>query len=263
MNNFTSMHHQDELLFLPNAWDTLSAIVLEQAGFKAIGTTSWGIANAMGYNDGEKIEFSLFLNHVANIIANVTMPVTVDVESGYSTNKEVVAENVLKIANLGAVGINIEDSLKSTSGLVDIQSQCDLLSTIRHKLDSNGYQDFFINARTDTYLQLNQPLNETLSRAMDYIAHGANGIFVPGLQKEDEIITLVSAIPAPLNVMSLPNLTDISYVNSLGVKRFSLGNSLSDSVTGFIEQKAQELLSEYNSERLYQGSPLNTQFKSA
>lgn len=111
------MHKQKELLFLPNAWDVVSALILEHAGFKAIGTTSWGIANSMGYKDGERIDFNELLMLVRKIISMVEIPVTVDIESGYSEHIDSAVENVLKVADLGAVGINIEDSLKSKIGL--------------------------------------------------------------------------------------------------------------------------------------------------
>ena len=111
LSNFKIMHEQEELLFLPNAWDALSAIILEQAGFKAIGTTSWGVANALGYKDGERIQFDELLG-LPKIIS-VDVPVTADVEAGYSGHPDVVADNVLKIADVGAAGINIEDLSKT------------------------------------------------------------------------------------------------------------------------------------------------------
>ncbi len=111
------MHDQSELLFLPNAWDVLSAIILEQAGFKAIGTTSWGVANAMGYKDGEKIQFDDLFTLVKKMVSVIEIPITVDIEAGYSENITVVTDNVLKIADLGVSGINIEDSLKNKFAL--------------------------------------------------------------------------------------------------------------------------------------------------
>lgn len=261
LSDFKKMHKQKEFLFLPNAWDLLSALVLEQTGFKAIGTTSWGIANFMGYKDGEKIKFDNLLALVKKMVSAINIPITVDMESGYSDDTTVVADNVLKIADLGIAGINIEDSLKYGSNLRDKKTQCTLIMKVRNKLNENGYQEFFINARTDTYLQKKTPLNETIERSIDYINSGADGIFVPGLSKKNEIKKLVESIDAPLNIMSLPNLTDTSNLNELGVKRFSIGGSFSDTTISFIEENAQRLFTKQNTEKLYTGYDIKTSFK--
>lgn len=255
------MHLQESILFLPNAWDVISAMVLEQSGFKAIGTTSWGISNALGYQDGENIAFSELLDSVSKMVAAVDIPVSVDVEAGYSINTEEVANNVLKIAELGAVGINIEDSLKNEPGLQEYDKQCGLIEEIRNKLDQHGHQEFFINARVDTYFQRQNPLSETISRSIGYINSGADGVFVPGLKNSDEIKQLVDVIDAPLNILSLPGLTDATSLNQLGVKRFSLGNALSDATTAFIEQKAEQLFSKLNTSSLYQDNAVKTSFR--
>jgi len=258
---FKAMHQEPELLFLPNAWDVISAMILEQSGFKAIGTTSWGIANALGYTDGEKIEFSELLSLVAKIVSAVNIPVTVDIESGYGLNNQSIAQNVLQLAKLGVAGINIEDSFKNAPGLVDTQHQCDVLTAIRQALDLEGYNDFFINARIDTYFQLSDPLNETISRAAAYVNSGADGIFVPGLSQSDEIKQLVNTIDAPINLLSLPDLADSNKLNELGVKRFSIGNGLSDAVTAFIEAQSHHMLTHKTTENLYTKDPIRTIFR--
>lgn len=257
---FRAMHQQDELLFLPNAWDVLSALVLEQCGFKAVGTTSWGVANAMGCKDGQNIQFSELLALLNKMVSSVSIPVTVDIESGYSDDINTVADNVLKIAELGGAGINIEDSLKNSKGLVEVPTQTKCIEKIRAKLDNNGYADFFINARLDTYFLLDKPLQGTKSRAKHYCESGANGIFVPGLSQADEIKQVVASIDAPLNVMSLPNLTDVGVLNRLGVKRFSIGNALSDATTAFIEQQASQLMANQDTSHLYDRKKTTTRF---
>jgi len=250
--DFKAMHEEEKLLFLPNAWDILSALVLEQAGFKAIGT---------GYKDGEKVQFDDLLALVKKMVSVVEIPVTVDIESGYSDSTTGVVENVLKIADLGVSGINIEDSLKNSSALNDKNRQSDLIAKIRDKLDGSGYAEFFINARIDTYLQKENPLNETIERATDYVSSGANGIFVPGLCANDEIERLVTSIDAPLNLMSLPNLTDINSLNELGVKRFSIGPVFSNAVISFIEESTRILFTEQNTKKLHANCNVTTSFK--
>ncbi len=259
--DFKKMHEQEKLLFLPNAWDVISALVLEQAGFKAIGTTSKGVANAMGYKDGERLPFDDLLALVKKMVSVVEIPITVDIESGYADSATDVVDNILKIADLGVSGINIEDSLKNNTALNDKERQCELIAKIRDKLDGRGYPEFFINARIDTYLQKKDPLNDTIERAVDYVSSGANGIFVPGLCQSDEIEKVVTSIDAPLNLMSLPSLTDIERLNEIGVKRFSLGPAFSNATISFIEENARILFKEQDIKKLYANSDMITLFK--
>jgi len=261
LKHFKKMHESDKLLFLPNAWDVLSALILEQSGFKAIGTTSWGVANAMGYADGEKIEFEQLLTLATQLISTVNIPVTVDIESGYSDNINIIADNVLKIADIGAVGINIEDSSKNNTSLINTTKQCQILEKIRNVLDNNGYSDVFINARIDTYFQLDEPLIETKNRSKAYVESGANGIFVPGVFFNEDIKIIVDSIDAPLNVMSLPNLTDVALMEKLGVKRFSTGPAFSNTVINFIERTSKSLLAQQSTASLYKNIDIQTVFK--
>jgi 2-methylisocitrate lyase-like PEP mutase family enzyme len=245
IQKFNELHSSKEVLFLGNAWDILSALTLEKVGFKAIGTTSRGIANSLGYADGELIDFEKHLGIIKTITENVKIPVTADIEAGYGDGKEQIVNNVLKTADVGVAGINIEDSLKKQKGLRAILEHCNLLSKIRSALDKNGYKNFYINARTDTYLQSNKPLLETIDRANSYVESGASGIFVPGLIDHDEIGKITMNVNAPLNVLSLPGLTNCNKLRELGVKRFSFGNALSDHYIAFLEKNAERLV-EYN-----------------
>jgi len=250
LQNFKKMHDSDDLLLLPNAWDLLSALVLAQSGFKAIATSSWGVANALGYSDGEKIEFKQLFTLINKMTSLIDIPVSVDIESGYSDDIKVIADNVLKLADIGAVGINIEDSSKDNTTLISTTKHCQILERIRSELDNNGYSDFFINARTDTYFLLDNPLSETINRSKAYLESGANGIFVPGLSSDEDISNLIGAVNAPINVMSLPHLTDIKHLEKLGVKRFSTGPALSNAVISFIESESKLLLNQQRTEGL-------------
>lgn len=241
IEEFNALHESKEVLLLGNAWDLLSALSLEKAGFKAIGTTSWGVAKSLGYSDGEMIEFAIQLNVVKMIVDHVKIPVTADIESGYGEDDQTIVDNVLKIADLGASGINIEDSLKNQAGLKPLDQQCNLLSKIRAALEKNGYHGFYINARTDTYLQNQDTLNETIYRAKAYVESGASGIFVPGLKEDDEIRAILSQINAPLNIMSLPGLTNCNKLKELGVKRLSIGGALYRKVNNLLDNCAAQI----------------------
>lgn len=233
--SFKKMHAQEHLLLLANVWDTHSARIIEKVGFQAIATSSAGIADYLGYKDGENISFSTLYKMVKAITSAVSVPVSVDIESGYSEENYKIIEHVIRLADLGVTGINIEDSFKGNkTGLKNICEQAELLNQIKHRLDNQGYKDFFVNARIDTYLQGYYTYEDTLERSKHYIESGADGIFVPGIQSSEEIRALAAAINVPLNVMSLPGLTDADTLYQLGVRRFSIGNALADANTAFI-----------------------------
>ncbi|MEK3952309.1 isocitrate lyase/PEP mutase family protein [Psychrobacillus sp. FSL K6-1464] len=251
IEEFNKLHSSEEILFLGNAWDLLSALTLEKVGFKAIGTTSWGIANSFGYADGELIDFERHLGVIKTITANVKIPVTADIEAGYGEDKETIIENVLRTADVGVAGINIEDSLKKQMGLRAINEHCTLLSAIRMALDNHGYQDFYINARTDTYFHTENPFYETVNREKAYVESGASGIFVPGMIDYDEIKEITMTIHAPINVLSLPELTNCHVLQELGVQRFSFGNALSDKIISFLDSNAAQLMELQDTSLLY------------
>ncbi|TYP78192.1 isocitrate lyase/PEP mutase family protein [Paenibacillus methanolicus] len=248
---FEELHRGDELLFLGNAWDVMSALALAKSGFRAIGTTSWGVASARGFADGERIGFEVHLELIRAIASQVSIPVSADIEAGYGADAETVASNVLRLAEAGAAGINIEDSSKEPRALKPMGEQAVLLHAIRSALDANGHDGFFINARADTYLLLEQPLAETIARGQAYAESGASGLFVPGLRDEADIAEVVANVSLPLNVMSLPGLTDAARLQALGVKRFSFGNAFSDAATAYVEAKAAELWRLRNTSVLY------------
>ncbi|WP_274308797.1 isocitrate lyase/PEP mutase family protein [Solibacillus daqui] len=252
IQEFNELHFSEDLLFLGNAWDLFSALTLEKAGFKAIGTTSWGIANSLGYKDGELIDFDRHLGIIKTIAENVKIPVSADIEAGYSEDTETIIDNVLRTADVGVAGINIEDSLKKSNGLREISHHCNLLEKIRTALDQNGYKDFYINARTDTYFQRQNPLMETIERAKAYVESGASGIFVPGLKGDGEIKEITTNISAPLNILSLPGLTSCNKLKELGVGRFSFGNALSDNIFAYLDKKVGQLLRYKDTSLLYE-----------
>ncbi|MFC4104131.1 isocitrate lyase/PEP mutase family protein [Paenibacillus xanthanilyticus] len=249
---FDDLHRKDELLFLGNAWDVMSALALAKAGFKAIGTTSWGVASTRGFADGERIGFEVHVELIRAIASQVSIPVSADIEAGYGADTETVVSHVLRIAEAGAAGINIEDSSKGPRALKPLGEQAALLYAIRSALDANGYDGFFMNARTDTYLLLEQPLGETIARGKAYAESGASGLFVPGLREETDIAEVVSGVSLPLNVMSLPGMTDAVRLQELGVKRFSIGNAFSDAATAYVEAMAAELWRLRDTSALYE-----------
>ena len=149
---FLALHHGPKPLVLPNAWDVASARIFEEAGFPAIGTTSAGIANSLGYPDGQRISRAEMLGVVRRIADAVNIPVTADMESGYGASPEEIAETAREVLAAGAVGMNLEDmSGAHPPSLADLSSQTDRISAVVEAAEKTGVP-FVLNARTDIFL---------------------------------------------------------------------------------------------------------------
>lgn len=232
---FLKLHDRTTLLRLPNAWDAASARLVVHAGAKAVATTSSGVANALGYADGNKLPRDMALAAVARIVNAVDVPVSADIEEGFGETPADVAETVAQVAATGVVGINIEDAVKPPEFLAS------RIEAIRARLSG---EPLYINARIDTWLRGHpDPLKETLRRAELYLKAGASGIFVPAIAKPDDIHTVCEAISAPINVLLWPGLPGPAELAALGVARLSAGGGIASAALGAAYKAATAFLS--------------------
>jgi 2-methylisocitrate lyase-like PEP mutase family enzyme len=230
---FRSRHAQARLLVLPNVWDAASAALMQSLGAEAIATTSAGVAWACGVH----------VAAVRRIARVVQLPLTVDVEGGYSDDAGVVADCVERIANEGAVGINLEDGNDDPSLL------CRKIEAIKAAARRIGI-DLFVNARTDVYLKNLAPgreVAEVLHRAAAYSSAGADGLFVPLLSESHAIEGIVRGQALALNVMACPGLPGLQVLQNLGVRRLSAGSSIAQSAWAAARAIAARFLAEGSS----------------
>lgn len=224
---FHRLHHTGNTLVLPNAWDCASAKIFEQAGFKAIATTSSGISWSCGYKDGEHIPPELMADVVERIAAAVNVPVTADIEAGYySDDFDRLSKFIATIIDAGAVGINLEDSSSHAGGaLHDIQQQMNEIKLVKEIAKQKGV-NLFVNARTDAMAKATgdtqAKINTCIERAKAFEEAGADGIFIPFVNEMETVIRLKEAIGLPLNILMAETL-DISKLKTLGVNRISVG----------------------------------------
>ena len=243
--------HQTGLLILPNAWDAGSARLVESLGAKAVATSSAAVAWAHGYADGNLLPVPILAATVAEIVRRVSVPVSVDVEGGYSEDPAGAAATVAAVIDAGGVGINIEDGAGSPDLL------CAKIEQVRAAAARLG-ADLFVNARTDVYLKALVPpegrLEETLARAERYRDAGADGIFVPAVISSAAIHAIAAAVQLPLNVLARPDLPAASELEALGVRRLSAGSWLGSAAFGRIASLATEFLRTGASEPLAEGA---------
>ncbi|MEA2663581.1 MAG: hypothetical protein QOI11_525 [Candidatus Eremiobacteraeota bacterium] len=241
---FHALHAPGELLLLPNAWDAVSAAIFAGAGFPAVATTSSGVANALGYPDGERAPRDEVVAAVRRIAAALDVPVSADLESGFGANPAEVGETVRRIAAAGAVGINLEDVVHPEPRLYDLPEAVERVRAARRAAQAEGVA-LFLNARTDVYLLgIGAPetrLDETLHRARAFAEAGADGMFVPGVADAATIGALAAGIGLPLNVISSPALPPRAELRKLGVRRVSLGPRAASATMGYLRALARDL----------------------
>jgi len=242
---FRGFHQGLPLLVLPNVWDAASARIIEQAGFRAIATTSSGVAAALGYSDGQHMSREMMIDAIARIVRVVKCPVTADIEAGYGNSIEEVLQTVKAVITTGAVGINIEDSPKQhAKALVDIAYQVELIKALR-ELATTMDVPFVINARVDVFLlAIGEPesrFEHAVQRANAYLQAGADCIYPIGKLDQTLIANLIKAINGPINIMGGPPGPPLPELAQLGVARVSLAGSLMRSILGHLRAIAQEL----------------------
>lgn len=229
-HTFRNLHRRGELLVLPNAWDAGSARLIESLGALAIATTSAGVAWSRGYPDGDALPIAQLLAVVREIARVIRVPLTIDIEGGYSDDPALVAHAVAGVIDAGAVGINIEDG----AGAPDLL--CAKIEAAR-RIAAHAGVDLFINARTDVYLRGvasgDAAVEEVLRRAARYQAAGCDGLFVPALADGAAIKAVAAAIePLPLNIMLVPGLPPFDVLRAQGVRRMSAGASIAQAALG-------------------------------
>jgi 2-methylisocitrate lyase-like PEP mutase family enzyme len=231
------LHHGSQPLILINAWDAASAAMIEHCGLPAIATSSAGMANALGFPDGQYLPWAQMLDAVARVCRAVKVPVTADIESGFAANVTALETSITQIIQTGAVGVNLEDVMPAHPDLqnADLQSpdvqhgdaknadskkadpvrhgsplfplpeQIARIQATRRAAQAEGIH-LVINARTDAYWQAcvtpAEAMRNTLERAKAYLQAGADCIFIPGLRNPDHINTVIDylrANPSPLD----------------------------------------------------------------
>ena len=246
---FLKYHHDKEILVLLNSWDIGSSKLIEACGYKAVATTSMGIAASLGYPDCEVIQLPEMIEVITGIINAVEVPVTVDIEAGYGNNLNEIIDSAKKIIATGIVGINIEDSIDLNPVLIDEMEFCERISAIRALSDSIDFH-LVINARTDSFYTstglTQEKLSESIRRGNKYREAGADCIFVQPVWEKETIATLVKEINAPINILANPTIgagvtPSISELQDLGVARVSLGSGLMKATLALIKKVANEL----------------------
>ncbi len=225
---FAALHKKGNPLVLYNIWDAASAQAVCAAGARAVATSSWSLAAAQGYADGETIPLDFMLQIVARISATLEVPVSIDFEGGYAEKPDDLMQTVTRLITAGVIGLNFEDQKLCGAGLYASDIQARRIRAIRTAAE-RCERALFINARTDIFLQEPEPKNHAdlidaaILRADIYNAAGADCFFVPGLVEPNLIEEICARVALPVNIMMPHAKAPAAPMAALGVARVSYG----------------------------------------
>jgi 2-methylisocitrate lyase-like PEP mutase family enzyme len=257
---FLDLHHGAKILVLPNAWDVSSARIFEGAGFPAIGTSSAGVAFSLGYPDGQNLRRDEMLAVVRRIAEAVDVPVTADMEAGFGSTPEEVAETAQAVIAAGAVGMNLEDGAEEKpTFLADLNLQKEIISAVLQAATRAGVP-LVLNARTDVHLYSIGPAETRLERAIErlnaYRQAGAQCLFAPGVKDKETIAQLTRGVDGPLNILATTGTPPVPELQTLGVARVSVGSGPMRATLGFLRRMANQIREDGSFQLMTEGTIL-------
>jgi 2-methylisocitrate lyase-like PEP mutase family enzyme len=232
--------HSTGCFVMPNPWDAGSARVLEQLGFKALATTSAGLAWTLGRPDTQVTRDEV-LDHLRLIAGAVTVPVNADFEGGYAVEPADVAANVTMAADTGIAGLSIEDSSGDEAHpLFDFDLAVERVAAARRAIDKCG-TDIVLTGRSEGFVCGRPDIDETIRRLRAYAEAGADCLYAPRIDKLEHVSAIVSAVsPKPVNLLINAPFTTVAEAAQLGVRRISVGGTLARTGWGgFLEAAAE------------------------
>jgi 2-methylisocitrate lyase-like PEP mutase family enzyme len=233
--------HASGCFVIPNPWDVGSAVALQGLGFKALATTSAGLAWSLGRADNE-IELEQALAHLRAVAGAVELPVTADFEGGFAVAPEQVAANVKLAAQTGIAGLSIEDSTgDAAEPLYGFELAVDRVRAARQAVDESG-TGVLLTGRSEGFVVGRPDLDETIRRLKAYAEAGAECLYAPRLTTPEEVSAVVAAAAGkPVNLLANAPLITVGEAAALGVRRISVGGTLARTAwRGFLEA-AQEI----------------------
>jgi 2-methylisocitrate lyase-like PEP mutase family enzyme len=239
---FRLLHERDEAFIIPNPWDVGTARLLAHLGFEALATTSAGFAFSAGRKDNS-IGRDETMAHVSVIVAATGLPVSADLENGFGDSPETVAETVRLAAATGLAGCSIEDmSRQPGNPIYDREHAMERVRAAAEVVRALPFV-FTLTARAENYLAGKPDLNDTIARLQGYQEAGADVLYAPGLATEQDIATVVRSVNRPVNVVMGLQGVQLSRakLSVIGVKRISVGSSLSRAALGAFLRAAREM----------------------
>ena len=235
-NRFRALHQRDAIFLIPNPWDAGSARIFEGLGFEALATSSAAFAATLGRRDG-KVTRDEVLAHIRQLVQATNLPISADLENGFSDDPAAVAETFRLAAEAGLVGGSIEDSTHDTTKpLYDLGHATERVAAVVATARALPFP-FMLTARAHNFLRPNPSLDDTIKRLLAYERAGADVLFAPGLPDLTAVREVCSAVHKPVNFMVgiKGKSFSVAELAATGVKRVSFAGSLyRAAVTGLL-----------------------------
>lgn len=233
--------HRDEPFLIPNPWDAGSAKVLAGLGFKALATTSGGLAFTLGRPDGT-VTLDEVVAHVTSVSAATGLPVSVDLENGYGPAPEDAARAITRVAEAGAVGGSIEDFDRDGGELYDLETAVERIAAAAEAARALDFP-FTLTGRAENFLRGNPDLDDTIARLNAYAEAGADVLYAPFLQTADQMKAVCDGVPRPINVLVFSGLElTLGEIFEAGAQRISVGSGLTWVATNALAETAGKML---------------------
>ncbi len=232
-SEFRKLHESTDLFVMPNPWDAGSAKIFSGCGFKALATTSGGMAYSLGKRDGH-VTRDEALRHCSDIVAATHLPVSADLEKGYGDSPEEVAKMIIAVAATGVAGCSIEDHTGNPELPIFDKSLAIERIQAAHEARVSLPDDFVLTARCEKFLWNEPELDNVIERLQAFESAGADVLFAPGIEDLSDIESVVRALNKPVNVvMSAPNLPyGLPELREIGVRRISIGSAMAQLIYG-------------------------------
>ncbi len=238
--NFRALHEGEPFL-IPNPWDAGTAKVLAGVGFKALTTTSGGLACALGRPDGT-VTLDEVAEHVAEVDRATDLPVAVDLENGYGPAPEDAATAITRAAEAGAVGGSIEDYDRDDKRLYEMDEAVERIAAASEAARALDFP-FMLVGRAENHLRGNPDLDDTIARLNAYAEAGADVLYAPALLNVDDIKAVCDAVSRPVNVLAFAQLgLSFSEITEAGAQRVSVGSGLTWTAMNPVVEAAEKML---------------------
>lgn len=245
--------HESGCFVIPNPWDAGSAVLLQSLGFKALASSSAGMAWSMAKPDN-KVERDDVLAHLRALTAATDIPVNADYENGFADDPNGVAANVAKAVETGIAGLSIEDSTGNREApLYEFDLAVNRIAAARAAIDRSN-SGVLLTARSEGFFVGRPDLDETVKRLKAFAAAGADVLYAPGIKEDAQIQAVVQAAGGkPVNMLTMGQ--SVADLAKLGVRRISVGGSLARVAWGEFIRTAKEIAAEGTFEHFKQGAP--------
>jgi 2-methylisocitrate lyase-like PEP mutase family enzyme len=240
---FRDLHVPGRPLLMPNPWDIGSARVLATLGFRALATTSSGFAATLGRLDGS-VTRQEALRHAADLVAATGLPVSADLENGFTDEPAGVAQLVRDAIGVGLAGCSIEDATGRPDDPVYEPRLAAERVAAAARAAHDGPHRLVLTARAENHLHGRDDLDDTIARLRGFQEAGADVLYAPGLTRERDIRAVLDSVDLPVNVLAMPGGPSVARLADLGVSRISVGGSFAFAALGGLVAAARELLDE-------------------